>query len=461
MRQRFPVPGETDIKSTKRKEKNIEYGLFSDQYDTEKKIFESATTKVYLVRHKALSEQRILKRIEKHPEISSAARQKREAFVLQGLRHSGIPILYDYGEDDSYIYIVEEYIRGMPLTEYFLYHKFISQKQVIRFVIQLCEILEYLHTRKPEPILYQDLKPEHVIVRGDDLILIDYGIARHLAESNDLPEIMGTPGYMAPELSRKAPDERSDLYGLGQIAKELAGAMEEKVPARMNALIKLAIQENPQMRPASVAEWRAAWERLKEREEKRNRKKGERSLENFKIAVVGNDHGIGTTHIALAFAAWLGSKRKGVYYRNLTEEPVLERISRARKEFDEKEGIIYHGGFAGIRDYGPAVVEKDCPDGIFVLDCGTSWENAREVDVWLYIMSSSPWKDHSIWLEMLSEHVYIIQTPAAKGAGITAAIELKRYIYAFPLDKDPFSMTREKKKLFQKIWEREMESVSG
>lgn len=56
----------------------------------------------------------------------------------------------------------------------------ISHELLIKFCIQLCDILDYLHHLMPYPILYQDLKPEHIIVCGNQIKLIDFGIASFL-----------------------------------------------------------------------------------------------------------------------------------------------------------------------------------------------------------------------------------------------------------------------------------------
>ena len=50
-----------------------------------------------------------------------------------------------------------------------LHPKNISQELIIKTGVQLCEILDYLHHLSPYPILYQDLKPEHIILCGDQL----------------------------------------------------------------------------------------------------------------------------------------------------------------------------------------------------------------------------------------------------------------------------------------------------
>ena len=94
-----------------------------------------------------------------------------EAQILKSVQHPGIPTIYDFEEDESFYYLVEEYIQGDSLEEFLLHQQSISQNQFLYFCEQLCDIFAYLHTLRPSPILYQDLKPEHIIVCGTQLKL--------------------------------------------------------------------------------------------------------------------------------------------------------------------------------------------------------------------------------------------------------------------------------------------------
>ena len=90
-----------------------------------------------------------------------------EADLLKNLNHPGIPLIYDIDEDDDFIYMIEEFIQGDSLEDFILHQDYISQELIIEYGIQLCDILDYLHHITPYPILYQDLKPEHIILCGN------------------------------------------------------------------------------------------------------------------------------------------------------------------------------------------------------------------------------------------------------------------------------------------------------
>ena len=407
-------------------------------------MYHTSATRIYKVRHRSLGELRILKVISKaHMQGFSY-----EAETLRSLRHPGIPILYDYGEDEESICLIEEYIRGVSLQEYLLHHSIITRDWSIGILRQVCDILQYLHEQKPTPILYQDLKPEHVIIRGEQVILIDYGIAH--------PKGMrrygaGTPQHGAPEQFCEAPvDERSDIYALGLLARELCDHQKERISAKEITSIEWALEADPKDRPATVKEWLASYD-CPHAEEKKNGKHL-----TTEIAVIGAGRGVGTTHVALALTAYLNKHHKRAYYVNRSSDATLQRILQQRGEYREKDGIIYHNDFAGILDYGPAVMEPTPPNGIKVVDCGSDWSGARASDFYLYVCSSRPWLDMGCChKKAMNPHCHILINPANRGVGHDISKKLRKKVYGFPLDSDPFLVTKEKEKLFQKIWESE------
>lgn len=372
-----------------------------------------------------------------------------EAEVLCSLRHPGIPILYDYEEDDEVICLVEEYIRGVSLTEYLLHHSTISRDWIYRTMKQLCEILEYLHEQQPKPILYQDLKPEHVMLQGDQVILIDYGIAYPKGETR---YGAGTPEHSAPEqFVHTLVDERSDIYALGKIAQLLYAHLRAKMSRRERVLIQRTLAPNPMERPATVKEWLASFEAAMP---KASEKKGKHFPEE--IAVIGAARGVGTTHVAIALTAYLNQHHQKAFFVDKTNQHTLQRILRQRGEYKEKDGIIYHNTFAGILDMGPAIPGTTPPKGIRVVDCGTDWEMARESDFYLYICSARPWLDEGLHTEKaMDPQCRIILNPGNPGVGRGLAKQLYKKVYGFPVDSDPFLGSKEKDKLWKRIWESE------
>ena len=168
---------------------------------------------VYLAEHIRLNVYRAIKCIPKDTSLVSSPSS--EATLLKDLNHPGIPIIYDIEEDEHFFYIIEEFIQGQSIDTFVSYQK-ISHELLIKFGIQLCDILDYLHHLMPYPILYQDLKPEHIIVCGNQIKLIDFGIASYITSRGKNYQNYGTKGFAAPEqygLSQS--DGRADIYALG------------------------------------------------------------------------------------------------------------------------------------------------------------------------------------------------------------------------------------------------------
>ena len=138
--------------------------ILSGKYEILKPLGCGSNGTVYLARHQSLGIDRAIKFFPKNAAQSPFAIS--EAQVLKTVQHPGIPTIYDFEEDESFYYLVEEYIQGDSLEQFLLHQPSISRVLFYQFCEQLCDIFSYLHTLCPSPILYQDLKPEHIIVCG-------------------------------------------------------------------------------------------------------------------------------------------------------------------------------------------------------------------------------------------------------------------------------------------------------
>lgn len=150
---------------------------------------------------------------------------KREALMLAGLMHQNLPRIYDHFSEGGRWYLVMDFIEGDTLEEYLnnTAGNLFPLEEVLEIGIQLCSVLDYLHTRQP-PIIFRDLKPSNSMLTPDHhLYLIDFGIARHfkLGQVKDTVAF-GSPGYAAPEQYGKAQTTpRSDIYSLGATLHQL------------------------------------------------------------------------------------------------------------------------------------------------------------------------------------------------------------------------------------------------
>ena len=191
--------------------------ILSDRYELIRPLGQGECGSVFLVRQQSLEQYRAMKRFPKNTSAQPLFAIS-EAQILKSVQHPGIPTIYDFEEDESFYYLVEEYIQGDSLEEFLLHQQSISQNQFLYFCEQLCDIFAYLHTLRPSPILYQDLKPEHIIVCGTQLKLIDFSVASFAAISGKDFNHFGNVDFSAPELiSGKPVTLRSDIYSIGKI----------------------------------------------------------------------------------------------------------------------------------------------------------------------------------------------------------------------------------------------------
>ena len=149
----------------------------------------------------------------------------REVDLLSQLAHPGLPRLREYIHQYEQWYIVLDFIEGETLEDYHnkAPNKRLILSEIFSIGIQLCDVLEYLHTHQP-PIIFRDLKPANIIRSPEGKVyVIDFGIARFFkpGQSKDTMPL-GSPGYAAPEqYGRVQTTPSADLYSLGAILHQL------------------------------------------------------------------------------------------------------------------------------------------------------------------------------------------------------------------------------------------------
>ncbi|MBA2395601.1 MAG: serine/threonine protein kinase [Ktedonobacteraceae bacterium] len=142
---------------------------------------------------------------------------KIEAKMLWGLNHPNLPAFTGFFSEGQRYYMVMEYVDGSTLEELLERNGSpFSERRVLGWARQLCDVLEYLHTQNP-PIIFRDMKPGNIMLtRNGRIKLIDFGIARFFRSSSSQDtQLLGTPGFAPPEqYGRTQTDERSDIYSL-------------------------------------------------------------------------------------------------------------------------------------------------------------------------------------------------------------------------------------------------------
>jgi serine/threonine protein kinase/class 3 adenylate cyclase len=176
-------------------------------------------------------------------------RFEREAYNAASLSHPNIVQVYDRGETkDGTYYMVMEHMPGGTLKDLILKKAPLPPREAIALTLQIAEALQAAHERG---VIHRDIKPQNVLLddRGNAKVA-DFGLAR-AADATALTRtgaVLGTPHYVAPELSEGQPaTPRSDLYGLGVVLYEmLTGELPYDAETPMRVLSK---QLGGQLRP--------------------------------------------------------------------------------------------------------------------------------------------------------------------------------------------------------------------
>src|SRR6266446_3653696 len=195
---------------------------------------------------------------------------KREALLLAGLTHPHLPRIYEQFPDAGRWYLVMDFIEGWTLEEQLSRANggCLPLEHVLAIGIQLCTVLDYLHTRQP-PVIFRDLKPANVMLTSQDHVyLIDFGIARHFKPGQAKDTIaFGSPGYAAPEqYGRVQTTARSDIYSLGATLHQMltgddpshtpfhfAPLQHPTAPAGLKTLLMQMVEMDASKRPESMA----------------------------------------------------------------------------------------------------------------------------------------------------------------------------------------------------------------
>ena len=139
----------------------------------------------------------------------------REANILAELRHPAIPQIYDSFSQNDRAYLIMEYINGSDLEALLVKTKKLPVEKVLDWAIELCDVLHYLHSYQPEPIIFRDMKPANIMIDSLGKVrLIDFGIAKTFTSGIKHTQI-GTEGYSAPEQYKGNVTPLSDIYSLG------------------------------------------------------------------------------------------------------------------------------------------------------------------------------------------------------------------------------------------------------
>ncbi len=92
---------------------------------------------------------------------------------------------------------------------------FLQEKDVVKWASEICDVLNYLHSFKPNPIVFRDVKPSNIMIDDNNhVFLVDFGIAR-VFEVGAKGTMIGTEGFSPPEQYRGEASPQADIYSSG------------------------------------------------------------------------------------------------------------------------------------------------------------------------------------------------------------------------------------------------------
>lgn len=148
---------------------------------------------------------------------------KREVQAISHLRHRNIIIVYDYGEQDNWPYVVMEYVEGQTLAGRIAGQP-LHWIKAVDAIVPIAEALAYAHK---EGVVHGNIKPANILLPQKNWpLLSDFGLMTlgqldHDGSTGPAVRVVGTPAYLSPEQGRgERPDYRSDIYALGAVLFE-------------------------------------------------------------------------------------------------------------------------------------------------------------------------------------------------------------------------------------------------
>ncbi len=203
-------------------------GRLEEHYKVLNKLGQGTFGSVYRVVHNKTDLIRAMKMIKKNTINLQDDDRKflKEIQILIQIDHPNIIKIYEYFHDETYFYIITEFVSGGELYDTISKWKNFNEDKAAYIMRQLLSAVNYLHSYN---IVHRDLKPENMMVEktskskdksSNDMInikLIDFGTCNFFDGKTKLSLKVGTPYYIAPEVLRKSYNEKCDLWSCGVI----------------------------------------------------------------------------------------------------------------------------------------------------------------------------------------------------------------------------------------------------
>lgn len=214
------------------------------EYDTLHVLKRSPRGTVSIVRHKKSGTRYVFRRYSGSGEV-----YRRLLPVL--CPH--LPQIMEAAEQDGQTAVLEEYVQGDTLAELLMGAR-LTEREARQVTMQLCQALHVLHSMGA---VHRDVKPENVILRGSDAVLIDFDAARiYKVASESDTQVLGTTGFAAPEqYGIFQSDERADIFSLGVLLNIMLTGKHpsrEMAAGKMGRIVRKCTMTAPEQRYQSA-----------------------------------------------------------------------------------------------------------------------------------------------------------------------------------------------------------------
>src|SRR5215212_5139015 len=180
----------------------------------------------------------------------------------------------DRFDEEGRQYLAMDFVRGEDMEDIIHHRGALPEKEVLAWADQLCDVLNYLHNHRPQPIIFRDIKPSNVMIEPNgDVKLVDFGIAKVFQHAQRGTQI-GTPGYAPPEQYQGLATPASDIYALAATLHHMLTGRDPRdeppfsfppvyglkptISKRTSEALQKALQMNPDDRFQSIADFRNA-----------------------------------------------------------------------------------------------------------------------------------------------------------------------------------------------------------
>ena len=210
--------------------------LVADQYEIAGAIAHGGMGWLYLATDHNVSDRPVvLKGLLNSSDSEAQQVALAERQFLASVNHPGIVKIYNFVEHPDQFgqhigYIVMEYVGGQTLKQLMAAQKsdldsdnrLLTIEQAMAYMLEVLPAVGYLHS---VGLVYNDVKPENIMVTSDDVKLIDLGAVSAI---NGYGHLYGTPGFQAPEIVRTGPQVATDIYSIGRTLAALTLPMRRK-----------------------------------------------------------------------------------------------------------------------------------------------------------------------------------------------------------------------------------------